>query len=207
MRFYFGLCLSFFVFMNNVSWGQSYECDNNFEQCGTPDQSGGGGGGKGSVLIANSDLGDSYQNADDYDDDGVEDPYDNCMRYPNPDQLDMDGDSVGDMCDNCLEYYNPMQEDYDGDDWGDGCDDDIDGDNVLNINDGCPTQWGSTCTELSIESNSSNDNIINHTNNKLDLNEQRNIDVKKYKESCNQKQGNNAMWILLIIIISFFFVK
>lgn len=191
--------------MNNISWGQSYECDNNFEQCGTPNQS--GGGGKGSVLIANTDLGDSYQNADDYDDDGVEDPYDNCMRYPNPDQLDMDGDSVGDMCDNCLEYYNPMQEDYDGDDWGDGCDDDIDGDSILNADDGCPTQWGNTCTEFYIESNNNNNSIINHDNNKLDSNEQKNIDVKEYKESCNQKQNNNVMWILLIIIISFFFVK
>ena len=153
MKSYFGSCLILFIFMNNISYGQSYECDNNFEECGTPEQSGGGGG-KGSVLIANTDLGDSYQNADDYDDDGIEDPYDNCMRYPNPDQLDMDGDGTGDMCDNCLEYYNPMQEDFDGDDWGDGCDDDIDGDGMINVDDGCPAQWGNTCTELFIESNS-----------------------------------------------------
>ena len=205
MRFYFGLCLSFFIFMNNISWGQSYECDNNFEQCGTPDQSGGGGGGKGSVLIANTDLGDSYQHADDYDDDGVEDSYDNCMRYPNPDQLDMDGDGRGDMCDNCLEYYNPMQDDFDGDDWGDGCDDDTDGDGILDKDDGCPMQWGNTCTELYIES--SNYDIVNYDNDKIDLSEQKNLVINHNKESCDQKQNSNAIWILLVIIISLFFIK
>ena len=206
MRFYFGLCLTFFVFMNNISWGQSYECDNNFEQCGTPDQSGGGGGGgKGSVLIANTDLGDSYQHADDYDDDGVEDPYDNCMRYPNPDQLDMDGDGTGDMCDNCLEYYNPMQEDFDGDDWGDGCDDDIDGDGILNVDDDCPTQWGNTCTELFIESNSNN--VINYNDDKMELNEQKNLVISVNKESCDQKQGNNTLWVFLIVMIFLVFVR
>ena len=46
------------------AYAQSFECDNNFSDCGTPEQSGGGGGGKGSVLIANTDLGDSYQSAD-----------------------------------------------------------------------------------------------------------------------------------------------
>ena len=204
MRFYFGLCLTFFVFMNNISWGQSYECDNNFEQCGTPDQSGGGGG-KGSVLIANTDLGDSYQHADDYDDDGVEDPYDNCMRYPNPDQLDMDGDGTGDMCDNCLEYYNPMQEDFDGDDWGDGCDDDIDGDGILNVDDDCPTQWGNTCTELFIESNSNN--VINYNDDKMELNEQKNLVISVNKESCDQKQGNNTLWVFLIVMIFLVFVR
>ena len=50
------------------------ECDNNYGECGTPEMSGGGNaGGGGSILIANSDLGDTYQSADDYDDDGVED--------------------------------------------------------------------------------------------------------------------------------------
>ncbi len=205
MRFYFGLCLTIFIFMNNISWGQSYECDNNFEQCGTPDQS--GGGGKGSVLIANTDLGDSYQNADDYDDDGVEDPYDNCMRYPNPDQLDMDGDNTGDMCDNCLEYYNPMQEDMDGDDWGDGCDDDSDGDGILNVEDGCPTQWGSTCAELDLVISDSN-NIINHDNkNKITVKRQERLGINESHESCNQSRDNNLMWVLLIIMISFLFVK
>ena len=191
--------------MNNLTWGQNYECDNNFEQCGTPDQSGGGGG-KGSVLIANTDLGDSHQHADDYDDDGVEDPHDNCMRYPNPDQLDMDGDGTGDMCDNCLEYYNPMQEDTDGDEWGDGCDDDLDGDGILNSEDNCPTQWGDTCTELFIEDSNEN-TIINYDNSKIDLNKRKNLTIKEYEESCNQKQSNNSIWILLVIMISLFFMK
>ena len=45
-----------------------------------------------SILVAQTDLGDTYQNADDYDNDGHEDPYDNCVRYYNPDQGDADGD-------------------------------------------------------------------------------------------------------------------
>ena len=37
------------------------ECDNNYGECGTPEMSGGGNaGGGGSILIANSDLGDTY---------------------------------------------------------------------------------------------------------------------------------------------------
>ena len=112
----FVLVANVYIFINAIqlpSYGQSYECDNNFEDCGTPEQSGGGGG-KGSVLIANTDLGDSYQHADDYDDDGIEDPSDNCMRIPNPQQLDRDGDGIGDSCDNCLTIFNPYQENMDG---------------------------------------------------------------------------------------------
>ena len=59
-----------FLFLN-FAHAQGFECDNNFGDCGTPEQSGGGGGGKGSVLIANTDLGDTYQHADDYDGDGI----------------------------------------------------------------------------------------------------------------------------------------
>ena len=69
-----------FLFLN-LAHAQGFECDNNFGECGTPEQSGGGGGGKGSVLIANTDLGDTYQHADDYDDDGIEDPSDNNSYY------------------------------------------------------------------------------------------------------------------------------
>ena len=36
---------------------QPFECDNNYGECGTPEVSGGGQGGGGSVLIANTDLG------------------------------------------------------------------------------------------------------------------------------------------------------
>ena len=179
MKTYFVSCLTLFIFMNNISYSQSYECDNNFQQCGTPNQTGGGDGGEGSVLISNTDLGDSYQNADDYDDDGVEDPNDNCIRYSNPQQYDRDGDGRGDMCDNCLYDWNPYQDNRDGDDLGDVCDNDIDNDQILNVNDECPYHWGnSSCfndysisqTEsLSVESKDDipfplNDVIANTTN-------------------------------------------
>ncbi|NMB74744.1 MAG: thrombospondin, partial [Myxococcales bacterium] len=61
--------------------------------CGTPNESGGGCGcgcGCGSILIANTDLGDTYQYADDYDEDGIEDDFDNCPFSPNRDQVDAD---------------------------------------------------------------------------------------------------------------------
>lgn len=166
MKSYFTACLYFFVFMNNISYGQSYECDNNFEECGTPNQSGGGGGG-GSILIANTDLGDSYQNADDFDDDGIEDPTDNCLRYPNPDQLDRDSDSIGDMCDNCLNTWNPEQRNIDGDEFGDYCDDDIDNDQILNSYDECPLHWGNLSCFNSYEpkTNTSNINQNNYLTN------------------------------------------
>ena len=131
------------LLFSNV-YAQGFECDNNFGDCGTPEQSGGGGGGKGSVLIANTDLGDTYQSADDYDGDGIEDPSDNCMRDYNPQQLDSDGDGSGDMCDNCIFVWNEYQENADGDDLGDFCDEDIDGDGILNSADECPYQWGNS---------------------------------------------------------------
>ena len=144
--------LTFFIiiFLYNNLMAQSYECDNNFGDCGTPEQSGGGGGGGGSVLISNTDLGDTYQHADDFDDDGVEDSSDNCMRVKNPDQIDRDGDGAGDYCDNCLEVWNELQSDADGDGAGDYCDNDIDGDNLLNEDDECPYQYGNSfCFEES----------------------------------------------------------
>ena len=62
------LCLS--PAMAQEGEAPPFECDNNFGACGTPEMSGGGGGGGGgSVLIAFTDLGDTYQNADDFDDD------------------------------------------------------------------------------------------------------------------------------------------
>ena len=73
----------------------SGECtqDSDDEACGTPDQSGGGCGcGGGSILIANTDEGDSYQYADDYDDDGREDNTDNCPFAANADQSDGDAE-------------------------------------------------------------------------------------------------------------------
>ena len=118
------------------------ECDNNYGECGTPEMSGGGNaGGGGSILIANSDLGDTYQSADDYDDDGVEDSYDNCPRKPNSEQFDSDGDGVGDLCDNCRDTHNLNQWDLDSDGSGDLCDSDMDGDGVENVSDNCLRRW------------------------------------------------------------------
>ncbi|MCK5796748.1 MAG: thrombospondin type 3 repeat-containing protein, partial [Deltaproteobacteria bacterium] len=70
--------------------------------CGTPQTSGGGGCGcgGGSILVNNTDLGDTYQYADDYDNDGWEDDTDNCPFNANADQADADGDGAGDACDN-----------------------------------------------------------------------------------------------------------
>ena len=129
-------------FLPSHSSGQtspSFECDNRFGDCGTPQTSGGnGGGGGGAILIANTDLGDTYQFADDFDNDGIEDPSDNCVRERNADQADADGDLVGDACDNCLDTSNEDQSDIDGDRVGDACDDDMDDDGVYNSEDNCP---------------------------------------------------------------------
>jgi hypothetical protein len=204
MKYYFAVCLIFLTLLNNISYSQSYECDNQYEDCGTPDQSGGGGGGGGSILIANTDLGDSYQHADDYDDDGIEDPSDNCMRQGNPYQYDMDGDGVGDMCDNCLEYYNPAQEDFDGDGLGDECDSDIDGDGIENTSDGCVMQWGEVCTDLYIEQ--VNEDIQNYDS-KIVVNKDEVLYKNIEENSCDQYKGDNTFFGLLILIIALFFAK
>lgn len=116
------LCLFLFSTKSYSQDQPGFECDNNFGECGTPEQSGGGGGGGRSVLVQATDLGDTYQNADDYDDDGIEDNTDNCVRDSNPNQLDSDGDGIGDMCDNCLRVYNPSQSDIDSNGRGNACD-------------------------------------------------------------------------------------
>lgn len=116
----------------------AFECDNQFGNCGTPEMSGGGGGGGGgSILIANTDLGDTYQFADDYDDDGLEDTSDNCLTVSNRDQADDDGDGVGNACDNCQAQANADNLDIDGDGIGDVCDEDMDGDAIPNAMDNC----------------------------------------------------------------------
>ncbi len=108
-------------------------------ECGQPQQSGGGGGGGGgSILINMTDRGDTYQFADDFDNDGIEDEFDNCPFRPNIDQADADGDGVGDVCDDCPSIANPDQMDLDGDGLGDACDPDIDNDGVPNGSDNCP---------------------------------------------------------------------
>ncbi|MDX9720748.1 MAG: thrombospondin type 3 repeat-containing protein [Myxococcota bacterium] len=115
-----------------------YECDNNFGSCGTPEQSGGGCGcGGGSILVAMTDLGDTYQFADDVDNDGIEDQQDNCPRDENVEQTDSDGDGLGDACDNCPSAANEDQLDIDGDGAGDACDADKDGDEQNNELDNC----------------------------------------------------------------------
>ena len=108
--------------------------------CGTPNQTGGGGAGcgGGSILINNTDVGDTYQFGDDYDGDGFEDDFDNCPFVSNPAQTDSDGDGVGDACDSCADVANPTQEDADSDGMGDGCDDDADNDTIPNTSDVCP---------------------------------------------------------------------
>jgi len=104
--------------------------------CGTPDKSGGGGGG-GSILLQKSDLGDTYQYADDYDEDGIEDEYDNCPFVFNPMQSDADSDGTGSNCDVCWTTFDPDQDDTDWDGIGDACDNDLDGDGIINNKDNC----------------------------------------------------------------------
>ena len=115
--------------------------------CGTPKTSGGSGGcgGGGSILLENTDEGPTYQYADDYDEDGFEDGYDNCPFTQNKSQLDSDGDTVGDACDNCSDKPNKDQKDSEADGQGDVCDDDADNDGVKDKNllpgekmDNCP---------------------------------------------------------------------
>jgi hypothetical protein len=125
-----------------VANAQAYECDDRFGECGTPEQSGGGCGcGCGcSILVNYTDLGDTYQYADDWDDDGHEDPYDNCVFERNLDQADADGDGVGDACDACIAVSDELQLDLDGDGIGDECDTDLDGDEIDNGADNCPAR-------------------------------------------------------------------
>jgi len=85
------------------------ECAGN--QCGTPNNNGGGCGCGcgGSILVNYTDVGNSYEQSDDSDHDGIDDDLDNCPFTPNPDQLDTDGDGVGDACDNCVATGNQNQ--------------------------------------------------------------------------------------------------
>jgi MYXO-CTERM domain-containing protein len=125
--------------LSSMAYAQAGECSTGF--CGTPRDVGGGGCGcgGGSILINNTDMGQTYSTSDDYDNDGVEDDYDNCPWVANSDQRDSDGDGVGDACDNCPNVANKDQADLDGDGLGDACDPDIDGDGVPNGQDNCPT--------------------------------------------------------------------
>ena len=137
-----------------------FECDNSFGPCGTPEQSGGGGNGGRSVLVQATDLGDTYQNADDYDGDGIEDNVDNCMRIENPYQLDSDGDGVGDMCDNCLYDFNPEQENSNESYAGDACDELEEHDAYVYVSP-CPDLGAyEICGEDNLEATYENDFVI-----------------------------------------------
>lgn len=136
-----------------------YECDNSFGDCGTPNQSGGGGCGcgGGSILVNNTDVGDTYQFADDYDNDGIEDNSDNCVRILNLEQADTDGDGVGDSCDICRNAPNADQLDLDGDLTGDACDDDRDGDGIENSADNCASVPNPVLAGLTIQGDADGD--------------------------------------------------
>jgi hypothetical protein len=196
------------IFSINV-YGQAFECDNNFGDCGTPEQSGGGGNsGGGSILISNTDLGDTYQHADDYDDDGIEDSSDNCVRTKNPNQVDIDADGVGNICDNCLNVWNKYQEDYDADGIGDNCDDDIDNDSILNNNDQCPYQWGNdTCFEFETNSNVNHANLVDIRNRINHIYIQNQADEKRdiQNQSCSSFNISNTNIIPFLIMIFTFF--
>jgi len=130
--------MGLFVVANNAYAQGAGECSGG--ACGTPDTSGGGCGcgGGGSILVNNTDTGDTYQYADDYDEDGREDDVDNCPFVANKGQADGDGDGVGDACDTCPALGNKDQLDSDGDGKGDTCDDDSDNDGLANAGDNCP---------------------------------------------------------------------
>lgn len=204
MKLLINVCFVFILFIGNISYGQSYECDNNFGDCGTPSQSGGEGGG-GAVLIANTDLGDTYQNADDYDDDGVEDPADNCLRVSNPDQFDRDSDGSGDMCDNCLNIFNPHQDNIDGDSYGDYCDDDIDNDGLLNKEDECPYHWGiDSCFNIyKIENNKRHASLISSSNRRKEA--EKTLLLKE--DSCQQSNTNTHTALLFFASIITCFLR
>ena len=171
--------------------------------CGTPDESGGGCGcGCGSILIANTDLGDTYQYADDFDEDGIEDDYDNCPFVPNRDQVDGDGDAVGDACDNCPANANDVQRDADGDGIGDLCDDDIDGDQVLNPNDNCPmiqnpTQVNTDADLLgdACDPDIDDDGVLNIEDNCpfVANPDQLDTDPNHFGDACNSDQDNDGV--------------
>jgi MYXO-CTERM domain-containing protein len=134
----FGLVLGLSL-LGSVAYAQAEgECASGF--CGTPRDVGGGGCGcgGGSILINNTDMGQTYSTSDDYDNDGIEDAYDNCPWVANSDQADSDGDGIGDACDNCPNVANKDQADLDGDGVGDACDPDLDGDGIPNTEDNCP---------------------------------------------------------------------
>ena len=199
-------CFIFILFNINLSYGQGYECDNNFGDCGTPEQSGGGGGGGGSILISNTDLGDTYQSSDDYDDDGIEDNSDNCMRVPNSDQIDRDGDGRGDYCDNCLDIWNELQTDTDGDGHGDLCDEDIDNDNIDNDDDECPYDYGNSYCFEELKLHHPRNRNVNYNSSYNNIEEK--IETNNPNvNNCNSINRNIKDSFLSFLVIFYFFRK
>jgi MYXO-CTERM domain-containing protein len=140
------LVMSIYGYENVAHAQAAGECTGG--HCGTPDTTGGapgggggggggGGCGGGTILVANTDLGDTYQYADDYDNDGREDDVDNCPFVANIAQADKDSDGIGDACDLCPAVANALQLDTDGDGIGDLCDKDMDNDGLNNDIDNC----------------------------------------------------------------------
>jgi hypothetical protein len=88
------------------------------------------------ILITSSGplMENPYFRESDIDGDGIIDMLDNCVNFPNPDQVDLDGNGRGDACDdfdkdgiinaldNCPNHPNRNQIDTDGDGIGDVCD-------------------------------------------------------------------------------------
>ena len=203
MNYLFKVCLMILFCMNNISYAQSIECDNNFGDCGQPNQSGGGGGGGGSVLINNTDLGDTYQHADDFDDDGIEDSSDNCLRVSNPHQYDSDGDGIGDACDNCLSSWNPDQDNHDNDELGDVCDNDSDGDGILNEYDSCPLHFGDYCSEeYSYAVSPAQNNVYYEQGYDSEYEPELNEKESAVVQNCNSSSTINLFSIYLIGLIS-----
>jgi MYXO-CTERM domain-containing protein len=130
-------CVALGAWLGAPEVAEAQECSAGL--CGTPAQSGGGGCGcgGGSILIAMTDRGETYQFADDFDGDGLEDEFDNCPFAANFAQVDADSDGHGDACDGCPSTADPAQVNLDGDDMGDACDDDLDGDELANAADNC----------------------------------------------------------------------
>ncbi|MBI4818417.1 MAG: thrombospondin type 3 repeat-containing protein [Deltaproteobacteria bacterium] len=141
-----GLLIGGSLMVASAAWAAEGECASGF--CGTPRDVGGAGGapctegncagGGGSILINNTDMGETYSTSDDFDNDGFEDDFDNCPFVANRDQLDADGDQIGSSCDNAPVVPNPSQDDVDGDGIGDVDDLDKDGDGLRNEVDNCP---------------------------------------------------------------------
>jgi uncharacterized protein (TIGR03382 family) len=117
--------------------GVNPECLGN--DCGTPEQEGGGCscGCSCSVWVARTDDGTQLAFSDDRDQDGRKDDRDNCPLASNRDQADGDGDGMGNVCDNCVGAANLDQVDADGDGQGNACDADDDGDGLLDAQDNC----------------------------------------------------------------------